>query len=77
LHEDPDVPNFGRSGHGLRIFPGLVIAVEPMINQGTCEVRLMEDQWTISTADGLNSAHYENTFAVTENGNIITTILDE
>lgn len=77
LHEDPDVPNFGRSGHGLRILPGLVIAVEPMINQGTCEVRLREDQWTISTADGLNSAHYENTFAVTENGNVITTIINE
>ena len=77
LHEDPDVPNFGRSGHGLRILPGLVIAVEPMINQGTCEIRLREDQWTISTADGLYSAHYENTFAVTEDGNIVTTILDE
>jgi methionyl aminopeptidase len=77
LHEDPDVPNFGRSGHGLRILPGLVIAVEPMINQGTCDIRLREDQWTISTADGLNSAHYENTFAITENGNIITTIIDD
>lgn len=77
LHEDPDVPNFGRSGHGLRILPGLVIAVEPMINQGTCDVRIREDHWTISTADGLNSAHYENTFAVTENGNVITTIIDE
>lgn len=77
LHEDPDVPNFGRNGHGLRIMPGLVIAVEPMINQGTYDIRIREDQWTISTADGLNSAHYENTFAVTANGNIITTIIDE
>ncbi len=77
LHEDPDVPNFGRSGHGFRILPGLVIAVEPMINQGTYNIRLQEDQWTISTADGLNSAHYENTFAITENGNIITTIIDD
>lgn len=77
LHEDPDVPNFGRGGHGLRITQGLVIAVEPMINEGTADVRLLSDRWTIATADGKNSSHYENTFAITEDGPVITTIEDK
>ncbi|MDD4095137.1 MAG: type I methionyl aminopeptidase [Oscillospiraceae bacterium] len=76
LHEDPDVPNFGREGHGPRIFEGLVIAVEPMINAGGAAVRMLEDRWTIATADGRNSAHYENTFAITGNGPEITTLID-
>lgn len=76
LHEEPDVPNFGREGHGPRIFEGLVIAVEPMMNSGTGAVRMMSDRWTIVTADGKNSAHYENTFAITSDGPILTTYFD-
>jgi methionyl aminopeptidase len=77
LHEDPDVPNYGKKGHGPRIYPGLVLAVEPMINAGTGDVRMLQDQWTIVTGDGKLSAHYENTFAVTENGPVITTLRKE
>ncbi len=77
LHEDPDVPNFGREGHGPRIFEGLVLAVEPMINAGSAAVRMLADRWTIATADGKNSAHYENTFAITANGPEITTMIGE
>ncbi len=76
LHEDPDVPNYGKPGHGPRIVPGLVIAVEPMINMGTREVTLLSDEWTVATRDRLPSAHYENTIAVTENGPVITTKVD-
>lgn len=75
LHEEPDVPNFGRPGHGLRLEAGLVIAVEPMINLGTRRVLMMDDGWTIVTADGKPSAHYENTFAVTANGPLVLTAL--
>jgi len=73
LHEDPDVPNYGRKGHGLRITPGLVIAIEPMINMGRKEIRLLDDEWTIVTIDGKPSSHYENTIAITADGPIITT----
>ena len=76
LHEDPDVPNYGKPGHGPRIVPGLVIAVEPMINMGTREVMMLPDEWTIATRDRLPSAHYENTIAITENGPVITTKVD-
>lgn len=76
LHEEPDVPNFGRKGHGMRIAPGLVIAVEPMINMGTHKVRVLDDEWTIVTADRLPSAHYENTIAITADGPVITTKVD-
>ncbi|MBN1892426.1 MAG: type I methionyl aminopeptidase [Clostridiales bacterium] len=77
LHEDPDVPNFGSEGHGPRISEGLVIAVEPMINAGGAAIRMLPDHWTIATADGKNSGHYENTFAITENGPVITTLIEE
>jgi len=73
LHEDPDVPNYGRKGHGLRITPGLAIAIEPMINMGRKEIRLLDDEWTIVTIDGKPSSHYENTIAITADGPIITT----
>lgn len=73
LHEDPDLPNYGHPGRGLRIEPGLVIAMEPMINLGTRSVRLLQDGWTIVTADGKPSAHYENTFAITDHGPMILT----
>lgn len=76
LHEDPDVPNYGKKGHGMRITAGLVIAVEPMINLGKRDIEVLDDQWTIVTADGKQSSHYENTIAVTEDGPIITTKVD-
>ena len=68
LHEEPQVPNFGRPGRGLALRPGLVIAIEPMVNQGTPTVHTLEDKWTVVTADGLRSSHFEHTIAVTENG---------
>jgi methionyl aminopeptidase len=68
LHEDPQVPNFGSAGRGLPLDPGLVIAIEPMVNRGDCGVRTLEDAWTIVTADGTLSAHFEHTVAITEGG---------
>ena len=68
LHEDPSVPNYGSAGHGPRLFPGMVIAIEPMVNTGTYKVRELNDGWTVKTEDGGVSAHYENTVAITENG---------
>jgi methionyl aminopeptidase len=76
MHEEPDVPNYGKKGHGLRIVPGLVIAVEPMINLGKRDIEVMGDQWTIVAADGKQSSHYENTIAITKDGPIITTRVD-
>lgn len=75
LHEPPDLPNFGTAGHGMRIEPGMVLALEPMINLGTRRVRMLDDQWTIATADRKPSAHYENTLAVTRGGPVILTAL--
>ncbi len=68
LHESPDVPNYGTEGRGARLYPGMVIAIEPMINLGTYEVKELSDKWTVVTADGKLSAHYEHTVAITENG---------
>lgn len=76
MHESPDVPNYGREGRGLRITEGLVIAIEPMINAGTEKVRVLSDGWTVVSADGKPSAHYENTVAITENGPEILTRAD-
>ncbi|HET6616431.1 MAG TPA: type I methionyl aminopeptidase [Gemmatimonadota bacterium] len=73
LHEDPQVPNFGVEGRGLELEPGLVIAIEPMVNVGGCEVRTLEDAWTIVTIDGSLSAHFEHTVAITESGPDILT----
>ncbi|MBO5670494.1 MAG: type I methionyl aminopeptidase [Clostridia bacterium] len=73
LHEAPDVPTYGTAGRGVRFCAGMVIAVEPMINAGTHEVRQLNDGWTIKTADGALSAHYEHTLAVTDNGVILLT----
>lgn len=66
LHEPPEVPNFGPAGHGPRLLPGMVIAVEPMVNAGGWEVRVLKDNWTTVTADGSLAAHYENTILITE-----------
>jgi methionyl aminopeptidase len=73
LHEDPPVPNFGKAGTGPRLQPGLVLAVEPMINAGGCEVETLEDGWTAVTKDGSLSAHFEHTIALMENGAEILT----
>ena len=72
-HEDPQVPNFGTPGEGPRLEPGLVIAIEPMVNLGGPDVRTMPDRWTVVTADKRRSAHFEHTVAVTENGPRILT----
>lgn len=74
LHEDPEVPNFGRAGHGPRLVAGMVIAIEPMINQGTAQVRVLPDGWTVKTADGKLSAHFEHTVAITSSGAQILTL---
>ena len=73
LHEDPSIPNYGLPGKGPRLYSGMTIAVEPMINAGKKEVYVMPDEWTVRTADGSLSAHYENTVAVTDNGAVILT----
>ena len=72
-HEDPQVPNYGRPGSGPRIQEGLVIAIEPMVNLGSREVRTLDDGWTVVTADGSLSAHFEHTVAVTSEGPRILT----
>lgn len=74
MHEDPEVPNFGHPGHGVRLKAGMVLAVEPMINLGTWRVEFMEDG-TVLTEDRKNSAHYENTVAITQDGPVILTAL--
>ena len=61
MHEAPEVPNYGKPGHGPRLLRGMTIAVEPMVNTGTAAIRQMPDGWTVRTADGKNAAHYENT----------------
>lgn len=76
LHEAPDVPNYGTAGRGVRLYPGMVIAIEPMINVGTYEVRELADKWTVVTADGKLSAHYEHTVAITEDGPLLLTKVD-
>ncbi len=75
LHEDPSVPNFGTPGRGVRLLPGMTLAIEPMINQGVKEVKTMPDGWTVKTADGKLSAHFEHTVAITSNGPVILTTL--
>lgn len=76
MHEDPQVPNFGTPGRGLRLRPGLVLAIEPMLNMGTHEVEIAEDGWTVRTVDRQPSAHFEHTIAITEKGPLILTALD-
>ncbi|MFZ2048807.1 MAG: type I methionyl aminopeptidase [Minisyncoccia bacterium] len=73
IHEDPFVPNFGRSGEGEKLVPGMVIAIEPMVNVGKPGIKVMSDGYTIKTRDGSRSAHFEHTVAITEKGNIVLT----
>ena len=75
LHEDPEVPNFGTAGRGVRLCTGMTLAIEPMVNMGRPEVREMSDGWTVKTADGTLSAHYENSVALTEDGPVILTVV--
>jgi len=76
MHEDPSVPNYGTPGRGVRLLPGMTIAIEPMVNQGVKEVKTLEDGWTTVTADGKLSAHYENSIAITSDGPVILTLPD-
>jgi methionyl aminopeptidase len=76
LHEDPQIPNYGRPGTGVRLKPGMVLAIEPMINEKSHEVKVLQDGWTVVTCDGGLSAHFEHTVAVTENGPEILTRVD-
>ncbi len=73
LHEDPEVPNFGTAGRGVRLYPGMTIAVEPMVNIGSCSVKEMPDGWCVKTVDGKLSAHYEHTVLITDGEPILLT----
>ncbi len=75
LHEDPSVPNFGAAGRGVRLRSGMVLAIEPMINEGAYDVSVLSNEWTVITNDGKLSAHYENTVAITDDGPVILTAL--
>ena len=76
LHESPEVPNYGRPGHGIRLQRGMVLAIEPMVNVGAYSVRVLPDGWTVKTRDGKLSAHYENTVAITDGEPEILTSID-
>ncbi len=73
MHEEPQVPNYGRPHSGVPLKAGLVIAIEPMVNSGAYQVKMLDDNWTIVTFDGKKSVHFEHTIAVTENGPIVLT----
>lgn len=73
MHEDPQIPNFGKPGRGPRLEVGMVLAIEPMVNMGTYEVQTLKDRWTVVTKDGRPSAHFEHTVAITKNGPEILT----
>ncbi|MBR5071263.1 MAG: type I methionyl aminopeptidase, partial [Oscillospiraceae bacterium] len=73
LHEDPEVPNYGRAGHGVRLVPGMTIAIEPMVNADGPEVEVLANDWTVVTVDRQLSAHFEYTVAITESGPVIMT----
>ena len=74
LHEDPQIPNFRQRSKGIRLVPGMTLAIEPMVNEGDYTVEVLDDDWTIVTADGSLSAHYENTVLVTKDGYEILTL---
>jgi methionyl aminopeptidase len=66
MHEDPNVPNFGPAGRGVRLQPGMTLAIEPMISMGTWKVDVLDDEWTVVTRDGSLASHYEHTILITE-----------
>lgn len=74
MHEDPQVPNYGKAGTGPTLRTGMVLAIEPMINAGAADVRSLDDGWTVVTLDGAMSAHFEHTVAVTEDGPLVLTV---
>lgn len=74
LHESPEVPNYGEPGRGVRLYSGMTIAVEPMINAGRSEVRVAKDGWTVTTIDGSLSAHFEHSIAITKNEPLLLTV---
>ena len=73
LHEEPEIPNFGRAGRGTRLYPGMTLAIEPMVNAGDFKVRVLKDGWTVVTSDGALSAHYENSILITDSDPVILT----
>lgn len=75
MHEEPQVPNYGQPGRGLRLRPGMVLAIEPMVNVGTHEVDVLPDRWTVVTRDRKWSAHFEHTVAITEDGPEVLTVV--
>ena len=77
LHEEPDVPNYGTEGRGCRLYAGMTIAIEPMVNAGGAGVRVLPDGWTVVTSDGRLSAHYEHTVAITDDGPVLLTDVGE
>lgn len=76
MHEDPSVPNYGTPGRGVRLLPGMTIAIEPMVNAGVYDVKTLKDGWTTVTADGKLSAHFEHSVAITADGPVILTLPD-
>ena len=76
LHEAPEVPNFGPAGRGIRLLPGMTLAIEPMVNAGNYDVKVMPDGWTVKTKDGSLSAHFEHTVVITTDGPKIMTLCD-
>ena len=76
MHEEPQVPNYGRPGRGIRLDVGLVLAIEPMLNQGSPETEVLDDGWTVVTRDGSRSAHFEHTVAIAPQGPEVLTLLD-
>ena len=76
LHEEPEVPNFGTPGRGPRLVPGMTLAIEPMVNAGVYDVRVLKDEWTVVTTDGKLSAHYENTVLITDGEPEILTVAE-
>ena len=76
LHEEPEVPNFGQPGRGPRLLPGMTLAIEPMVNAGVHDVRVLKDGWTVVTVDGKLSAHYENTVLITDGEPEILTVAE-
>lgn len=76
LHEDPSIPNYGTPGRGVRLLPGMTIAIEPMVTQGSYEVRVLDDEWTTVTVDGKLAAHFEHTVAITPDDYKIMTLCD-
>ena len=77
MHEEPEVPNFGKPGRGPRLIPGMTIAIEPMVNIGSYEVKVLPDRWTTKTVDGTRAAHYENTVLITDGEPEILTVTEE